>query len=206
MELYIDEEQPWKCHKHPSKRRRTTGICPKCLRDRLLTLCPNCANTLPCNCSPPPLDSSSSSSSSSSDVDPVLRKSRSVAISFLRSRTKHVQIDLKNNNNALPPKISRSKVNFWSVFVKSKKCGDVHDDHDHDDDRTQGELNKIDELIAVDDNSMTMMMRSRSVAAGAGAGAGKRFATASLRPRGWYFPSPINAFRHSKSPPSVHVT
>ncbi|CAA0838095.1 Unknown protein [Striga hermonthica] len=71
------EEEVWKCPKHPSKRRRN-GICPVCLRDRLATLCPICANVRPCNCAahaPPPTSLS-------------LHRSKSVAIPFLRAPSK----------------------------------------------------------------------------------------------------------------------
>ncbi|KAL8226971.1 hypothetical protein R6Q57_016803 [Mikania cordata] len=219
MAVYIDEDQVWKCIKHPSKRR--TGICPKCLRVRLLTLCPNCATARPCTCSSALIDSSSSSSSSSNsfslfsfsgcrydsgkgndetsrlsvDVDPELRKSRSVSISFLRSRSKETDA---RNDKLLPAKVSRGKTNFWSVFMvnKGKKC-DVHDDGSH---RTEVELKKSDGVTASDDNPV--MMRSRSVAVCTG----NRFSSVISRQKGWYFPSPINAFRHPKSPRSITVT
>lgn len=210
MAFYMDEEQVWKCPKHPSKRRKT-GICPKCLRERLITLCPNCASDRPCDCSPAPVDSSTSSSASFSlfsfsrggsrrdfgtgnvDSDPTLRKSRSVAVSFLRSRSKHVGTEMMTESNKA--KVSRSKINFWSVFTvnnnKSKKCDHVHNDED--------DSNKCDDLTSVDDNSM-MMMRSRSVAVGTGNG------FTPVKQKGWYFPSPIKAFRHSKPPRSVAVS
>ncbi|KAI3687637.1 hypothetical protein L1987_81337 [Smallanthus sonchifolius] len=231
MAFYMDEEQVWKCPKHPSRRRRS-GICAKCLRERLVTLCPDCASDGPCDCCPAPVDSSSSSSTSSVsfslfsfsrggsrrgfgtsnveasrlsnnlEVDPTLRKSRSVAISFLRSRSKHVgtggggcdtELVAENNKTSLP-KVSRSKINFWSVFTvnKSKKC-DVHVDG------TDEDANKSDDLTAVHANST--MTRSRSVAVGTGNG----FTPASLKQKGWYLPSPVKAFRHSKPPRSVAV-
>ncbi|KAD4384603.1 hypothetical protein R6Q59_011256 [Mikania micrantha] len=229
MAFYMDEEQVWKCPKHPSRRRRS-GICAKCLRERLVTLCPDCAGDRPCACCPAPADSSSSSSNSSANpfslfsfsrggsrhglsdrvsndmnIDPTLRKSRSVAISLLRSRSRYVGsgsggcdtevVPVTENNTNLMPKVSRSKINFWSVFTvnKSKKC-EAHVDH-----RTDEESNKSDDLTAVNNNYT--MMRSRSVAVGAGNG----FTPASSKQKGWYFPSPIKAFRHSKPPRSVAV-
>ncbi|EAZ24250.1 hypothetical protein OsJ_08000 [Oryza sativa Japonica Group] len=37
----------WRCRKHPVARSGG-GVCPHCLRDRLLRLCPNCAHVRPC--------------------------------------------------------------------------------------------------------------------------------------------------------------
>ncbi|KAJ9555055.1 hypothetical protein OSB04_009669 [Centaurea solstitialis] len=215
MACYVDEAEVWKCTKHPSKRRRT-GICPRCLRDRLVTLCPNCANSRPCDCCPPPpVDSSTSSTSSSSfslfsfsrggsrrdfagepaqtEIDPALRRSRSLAIPFLRSRSRYVGgggIDGESNKPL--PKVSRSKIHFWSVFTlhKSKKC-DVHADGGID-----GESNKSDDMAVASTEDYSRMMRSRSVAVGAVDG---RFGTAASKRKGWYFPSPIKAFRQTKT-------
>lgn len=224
MAFYLDEEQVWKCPNHPSKRRRS-GICPTCLRERLVTLCPECANTRPCACCPAPIDSTSSSSSSSSsfsrfqssrggslrdgflssaaagevgrvsnliESEPAFRKSRSLAIPFLRSRSRYAvggcdrQL-VEDDKNPLP-RVSRSKINFWSVFrvSKTKKC-DVHGDGLEED------SNKSDISAATDDYSR--MMRSRSVAVGAGDG----FSPVAAKRRGWYFPSPMKAFRQSKT-------
>ncbi|XP_024995447.1 uncharacterized protein LOC112528657 [Cynara cardunculus var. scolymus] len=224
MAFYLDEEEVWKCPNHPSKRRRT-GICPTCLRERLVTLCPECANTRPCACCPAPIDSTSSSSSSSSsfsrfqfsrggslrdgflssaaagevgrvsnliESEPAFRKSRSLAIPFLRSRSKYAGADrdrqfVKEDKKPLP-RVSRSKINFWSVFrvSKTKKC-DVHGDGLEED------SNKSDISAATDDYSR--MMRSRSVAVGAG----ESFSSVAAKRRGWYFPSPMKAFRQSKT-------
>nr|XP_027083056.1 uncharacterized protein DDB_G0271670-like [Coffea arabica] len=105
MAAYMDEEEVFKCPQHPSKRRRN-GICPTCLRDRLITLCPDCANVRPCACCPATTTSSSSSSSSSTfsffssasssrrggrvsdllDKESAFRRSRSVGVPFLFTR------------------------------------------------------------------------------------------------------------------------
>lgn len=88
MALYLmEEEEAWKCPKHPSKKQRS-GVCSACLRHRLGVLCPNCADSRPCSCPSNTVSSSSSSSSSFSffsDGEPSLRRSRSVSIPFLRS-------------------------------------------------------------------------------------------------------------------------
>ncbi|CAH1451285.1 unnamed protein product [Lactuca virosa] len=236
MALYVDEAEVWKCPKHPSRRRKS-GICPKCLRERLVTLCPECATALPCSSCPPPVDSSSSSSSSSNsfslfafsrggsrrdyappctanadavrlsnnlETEPSLRKSRSVAVPFLRSRSRFVggpvagcesrDAEIAPENNKALPKVSRSKINFWSVFTtnKSKKC-DVHGEGMED------ESNKFHDSPAVDDFSM--MKRSRSVAVGASSA----FGPSPSKRKGWYFPSPVKGILNSKPPKSVAV-
>ncbi|KAM2691299.1 hypothetical protein EV2_005715 [Malus domestica] len=61
--VYVDEEEVWKCAKHPSKHRKN-GICLVCLRERLVILCPDCANVRPCGCCATTSSSSSSSSCS----------------------------------------------------------------------------------------------------------------------------------------------
>ncbi|XP_076883666.1 uncharacterized protein LOC143532514 [Bidens hawaiensis] len=186
MAFYVDEEQVWKCPNHPSKRRRT-GICPTCLRDRLVTLCPECATTRPCPCLPSDTTSTSSSSSSSFSLfpysragslrdgfppsaevcrmsnlienEPAFRKSRSLSIPFLRSKSKHSFSGHGNGDREFietkqMPRVSRSKISFWSVFKlsKTRKC-DLHDNES---------------------------------------------SPASVKRRGWYIPSPMKAFRLSK--------
>ncbi|KAL2348943.1 hypothetical protein Fmac_002943 [Flemingia macrophylla] len=198
MALYMDEEEVWKCPKHPSKRRRS-GICPICLRDRLVTLCPDCANVRPCSCYAATSSSSSSSSSSSLSRfsaapdtlhrDPALRRSRSMAIPFLRSRSRFsaasATSDLDTARDSPALNGSRSARSFWSMF-KSQKPGRC----------PAPEHEKI--LSDGDDGAgvMPVMARSRSVAVTAVSGDGE------LRPRtkgrGWFFPSPMKAFRHNK--------
>ncbi|KAK1438433.1 hypothetical protein QVD17_04242 [Tagetes erecta] len=209
MAFYADEEDIWKCSKHPFKRRRT-GICPTCLRDRLITLCPECASTRPCSCCHAPGESTSTSSSSSSsfsvfhfsrggsrregfftsatagevgrvsnliESEPAFRKSRSLAIPFLRSKSKHLDfVDVKTKPL---PHVSRRKINFWSVFKvsKTKKC-DLHDDESNKSEICEG---------------YSRMLRSRSVAIGNG------FSPAPVKRRGWYFPSPMKVFRQTKT-------
>lgn len=207
MAFYVDDEEAWKCLKHPSKRRKT-GICPTCLRDRLKALCPNCANVRPCDCSATQAESSSSSSSSSFslfsrsgsksataaagatardcepellDGEPSFRRVRSVAFPFLRSRFSSVR---EQAGAKTPAPASKSKSSFWSVFkIKKSKKKD-------------GELKKSDEMIA-DDFAKLMNMRSRSVRVPVSAGAGD-LSSPSVKRSGWHFPSPMRAFRHTK--------
>ncbi|KAI8522297.1 hypothetical protein RHMOL_RhmolUnG0005100 [Rhododendron molle] len=207
MAFYADEEEVWKCPKHPSKRRRT-GICPTCLKDRLGTLCPDCATVRPCSCCPAAATASSSSSSSSSsfslfsafgsrresstgalgsvgrvsnliDSEPAFRRSRSVAIPFLRSR-------FPDRSESENPR----KSSFWSVFKthRGRKCEYEGED---------GELKRNGEAEVEDNNYLRRMMRrSRSVASGIG-GVGSSASRKGIR--GWHFPSPMGVFRHSKS-------
>ncbi|XP_006652725.2 uncharacterized protein LOC102699581 [Oryza brachyantha] len=76
----------WRCRKHPALS--CGGVCPYCLRDRLLRLCPECAHTRPCPCASSSSPSSSSSAASGSAVGRVysliererrMGRSRSVA-------------------------------------------------------------------------------------------------------------------------------
>ncbi|XP_009804866.1 uncharacterized protein [Nicotiana sylvestris] len=154
MAFYLDEEEVWRCPKHPSKRRRN-GVCPVCLKDRLIILCPDCANVRPCACYASASSSSSSASSSFSlfssssgrsggggagggcegigsvarvskliESEPAFQRSRSVGIPFLRSRDKN---SAARRNQ---PPICNGKINktlsFWSVFKlsKSKRSGE----------------------------------------------------------------------------------
>ncbi|KAF3449429.1 hypothetical protein FNV43_RR10157 [Rhamnella rubrinervis] len=219
MMFYVDEEEIWKCPKHPSRRRRC-GICPVCLRERLATLCPECANVRPCNCCATTTSSSSSSSSSLSrflgdgagigsvgrvsnliESEPSFRRSRSLAIPFLRSRSRFVgDKDVEHSDGSEPQTAGgrEKKAAFWSVFKsqKSKRSSPPAED-----------TKKVH--VEEDEASMmrrTMMMRSRSVAvpmsAEAGAGDSK---PASGKGRSWYFPSPIKVFRQTKISKIVRV-
>ncbi|OVA02938.1 hypothetical protein BVC80_9095g143 [Macleaya cordata] len=190
----MEEEEIWKCRKHPSKNR-STGICPTCLRDRLISLCPDCANLRPCPCCPSSSSSSSSSSSFSSDFqrsaigvgvvgrmsnlienEPAFQRSRSAAFPFLRSR-----LSDKDSEIGLPPSGKGSKSSFWSVFKMHNKSKKVE------------EPNKEDEM-------KKMMIRSQSVGISCYSDRDQTPASdVRLKGRSWYFPSPIKVFRQPKS-------
>jgi hypothetical protein len=58
-------EEGGRCRKHVSSSQPPYSVCPFCLRDRLMRLCPDCANVRPCPCLPSQSASSTSSSFSS---------------------------------------------------------------------------------------------------------------------------------------------
>ncbi|XP_047950828.1 uncharacterized protein LOC125196380 [Salvia hispanica] len=146
----VEEEQVWKCPKHPTKRRRH-GVCPTCLRDRLITLCPNCGNVRPCPCSAAPSSSfsasSSSSSSSSFAAEPSFTRSRSLAIPFF----------LRSNPSRL------HSASFLSVFRrKGKKPGDAKSSAGDADSESHDKIEDFARMIS----------RSRSVGVGSSAAIG----------------------------------
>ncbi|GLT91226.1 hypothetical protein SLE2022_091240 [Rubroshorea leprosula] len=196
MAGYLNEEEVWKCAKHPSKRHRS-GICPVCLRDRLASLCPDCAHTRPCTCSTVSTASSSSSSSSFSrfsasgvgsvgrvsnliESEPALRRSRSLSVPFLRSKPENYserKYDFSGKGKKSP---------FWSVF-KSKK---------RDSEGREGAKSRN-----VVEERRTMMKKSRSVAVPpvtSETNAGEIKSSPAPKWKGWFFPSPIKAFRQSR--------
>ncbi|CAI9784996.1 unnamed protein product [Fraxinus pennsylvanica] len=214
MACYIDEEEVWKCPKHPSKRRRSNGICPTCLRDRLVILCPDCAKVRPCACVSATSSSSASSSSSFSylngrgdggsvggrvsnliDGEPSFRRSRSLAIPFLRSKNSTGSDMIKTPS-------------FWSVLKRSKtkrseptkENGTVN--HSIHNDENVESNNKIDDFAR-------MMMRSRSVSAGtrmtSAFGRDDVRSSASVKGKSWYFPSTMKVFRSTKTPKVINT-
>lgn len=181
MAFYPEEDDVWKCPRHPSKRRRA-GVCPVCLKERLSALCPDCANLRPCSCCSTSSSSSTSSSFSFhfSDVasvgkistliagEPPFRRSRSAVASssFLRFSGG----ERKTPAPEIPQNRSKSS-SIWSVLwpqkVKREKMDDVE---------------KI------------KLRKSRSVAVG-----GRERFSPAAKWKSWYFPSPMNVFRQSKA-------
>lgn len=224
MAFYVDEEEVWKCPKHPSKRRKS-GICPTCLRERLNALCPDCASVRPCSCCPSGATSSSSSSSSSFsffsysgsvresasgvgsvgrvsnliDSEPSFRRSRSVAIPFFRSRF----AASRNSSDPFPPlPTQRNRSSFWSVFKtqKTKKNEEAREEEDTKRSEIEPEDNYSQKTMEDNYSLEAMMMRSRSVSVPVASSAGAGGLRSSWRKsRGWHFPSPMKAFRHSKT-------
>ncbi|MBA0611342.1 hypothetical protein Godav_012037 [Gossypium davidsonii] len=191
MAFYVDEEEVWKCPSHPSKRRRT-GICPVCLRDKLASLCPDCAHARPCSC----ITTSSSSSSSSFsrfstaaaggntgvgsvgrvsnliESEPAFRRSRSLAIPFLRSKPED-----SSERNGLAGRKSKTP-SFWSIFRASNKSKR----YESEDDQSQGEKER--RAAADEERRRRMMRKSRSVAVTKG--------------KSWNFPSPMKVLRQTR--------
>ncbi|XVE57432.1 hypothetical protein DITRI_Ditri04bG0090500 [Diplodiscus trichospermus] len=204
MAFYVDEEEVWKCPKHPSKRRRS-GICPVCLRDKLAALCPDCAHARPCACSATSSSSSSSSSfyrfptSAAGDIsgvgavgrvsnliesEPAFRRSRSLAIPFLRSKP---ESSSENNDSAS----NKSKTpSFWSIFRASNKSK-RYESEDH---QREGEK----ERIAAEEERRRMMKKSRSVAVTSHSGIGHSKSSPTNKGKSWYFPSPMKVFRQTR--------
>ncbi|KAM7254254.1 hypothetical protein ACFE04_031936 [Oxalis oulophora] len=194
----MDEEEVWKCPKHPSKRRRT-GICPTCLKEKLAILCPDCAHLRPCACITTTATTSSSSSSSSTsfarfsvsgagehkvsnliDSEPAFRRSRSVAIAFplfLRSSR-------RDHNSDEATKTS----SFWSMLTPKRKSKKSESNCNND----TCTLGSYDD----DRERIKMMSKSRSVAVTSSFGLSDVKQTSS-KSKAWYFPSPMKVFRQS---------
>ncbi|GMJ15099.1 hypothetical protein like AT1G32690 [Hibiscus trionum] len=202
MAFYVDEDDVWKCPKHPSKRRRT-GICPFCLREKLASLCPDCAHARPCACSAASCSSSfyrfstaaaedtsgirSFGSGGVSDPvarEPTFRRSRSLVIPFLHSKPERLseKNDLAGNKSRTP--------SFWSMFKASNKCKR----HESEDRQREAEKAKV----AAEVERARMMTRSRSVLVTSHSGIGVSKLSASTKAKSWYFPSPMKVFRQTR--------
>ncbi|KAL4354179.1 hypothetical protein GQ457_06G037300 [Hibiscus cannabinus] len=201
MAFYVDEEEVWKCPKHPSKRRRI-GICPFCLRDKLASLCPDCSPGRPCACSANSRSSSfyrfstaaaedtagfgSFSYGGVSDLterDPAFRRSRSLVIPFLQSKPERLseKFDLTGNKSRTP--------SFWSMFKASNKSK-----RRESEDRQRGEKARI----AAEEERARMMTKSRSLLMTSYSGSGVSKLPASTKAKSWYFPSPMKVFRQTR--------
>ncbi|THU44798.1 hypothetical protein C4D60_Mb02t11160 [Musa balbisiana] len=191
-----ENETGWKCWKHPSQPR--DGVCPACLRDRLLRLCPDCANVRPCRCFPSSISSSSFSSLSSTEParssgrggdgagvgavgpvsqliesKPALRRSRSVAFQFLRSRS------VASSVSDVAP-LPRPGGGKRSALLRA-----------------------FSRVPAREEPADGKLCRSRSVAAGRSQDAGSGEDGGRGKGWRWHFPNPIKAFRHRKSTTKV---
>ncbi|PIA39973.1 hypothetical protein AQUCO_02600430v1 [Aquilegia coerulea] len=218
MVFYKEEEDMLKCWKHPSKHRSGGGICPLCLRDRLLRLCPDCANVRPCSCYPTSTTttttSSSSSSSSYSDVPTSFSSfgsggRGSIGVigrmsnlidnepSFQRSRSSTTAFpflrskisDTKDSNfSRLPPMGSSSSSSKSSFWSSMFKVPKLKKVEEEEEEEEEEEFEEKKNLNF-------KMMRSKS----AGIPSSKNDVKSKGKKGGWNFPSPIKAFPFRQS-------
>ena len=115
----------WRCRRHPPLPGG--GVCPHCLRDRLLRLCPECACVRPCACS-------SSGASSPSPGAGAAGRPRSLAERERRvARSRSV---VAAHSAAVDRGRTRSGVWGWVSFRKPPQpdaaagCKDVEQEYD----------------------------------------------------------------------------
>ncbi|ESQ33513.1 hypothetical protein EUTSA_v10008795mg [Eutrema salsugineum] len=188
----MDEDGYSQCPKHFSKRGFVCGggVCPYCLHERLSSLCPDCAHDLPCSCSSraavyfSPSSSSSSSSFSlfSGDINfnfsgigSVGRVASLIECEPAFRRSKSMAVPIKpdaviDSGSGLESDHGRGRKtsSFWRMFMRNRGG----------------------------DTKPAIMRKSRSVAV-----AGEsRFSPvpATVKGKGWNFPSPIKVFRQSR--------
>lgn len=99
----------WRCRKHPPLPCR--GVCPHCLRDRLLRLCPDCACARPCPCA----SSSSPSSSSSASGGAV---GRVYSLIERESRIGRSRSVAASGSGGIGDERRKSRVWGWASFRK----------------------------------------------------------------------------------------
>uniref|UniRef100_A0A0E0KUJ4 Uncharacterized protein n=1 Tax=Oryza punctata TaxID=4537 RepID=A0A0E0KUJ4_ORYPU len=160
----------WRCRKHPAPP--CGGVCPYCLRDRLLRLCPECAHTRPCPCaasSSSPSSSSSSAASGSAAVGRVYSLIERERRMGLRSRS--VAAGGGGGRGIVRDERPKSRAFGWVSFRKATS----------------------DRVVEVDDG--VALARSSSVSATAVE------TRPPPKARGWgrFIPGSIKALRHRKS-------
>jgi hypothetical protein len=175
----------WRCRKHPAARSGG-GVCPYCLRDRLLRLCPNCAHVRPCACAASPSSSSSASGDAVGRVHSLIERehriARSRSVATGSSAAFAAAVTARSAAPASAGGRRKARVWGWPPFWKpAAREGDAEMDDDEDDGLG--------------------LPRSSSVSATA---VEAKTAAARARARwGWHFPSPLKAFRHRRSSASV---
>ncbi|OQU82229.1 uncharacterized protein LOC8071083 [Sorghum bicolor] len=123
----------WRCRRHPPLTLPGGGVCPHCLRDRLLRLCPDCACPRPCACSPSSPSSSSSGASAIGRVHSLIEREHRVARS--RSVAAHGSVGVGGDQRR-----PKSGVWGWVSFRKppppppppaaAAGCRDVEQEYD----------------------------------------------------------------------------
>ncbi|KAJ3707026.1 hypothetical protein LUZ61_010731 [Rhynchospora tenuis] len=168
------EEEGARCRKHVSSSQPPYSVCPSCLYDRLIRLCPDCAHVRPCPCLPSTSASSASSSFSSatgsgrgtngSSVDkisnliasePAFARSKSAGFALMRSGSVGIGVGLglersRSVATGAPSSCAKKKRWRWAAIWPFKGLNEKGDE-------------KKNEW------------------------------------RWWYFPSPIRVFTHRKS-------
>ncbi|TVU28075.1 hypothetical protein EJB05_19583, partial [Eragrostis curvula] len=180
----------WPCRKHPTPRSGG-GVCPYCLRDRLLRLCPNCAHVRPCTCTSACASPSSSSSASGDAVGRVhslierehrIARSRSVAAgsSAAFAAPALAAASALPGGGRRKAKVWGWPPPFWKGAARESDAGEP------------------------DEEEGLGLPRSSSVSATAVEWKTAAAAVAARAARwGWHFPSPLKAFRHRRSSASV---
>ncbi|XP_025826230.1 uncharacterized protein LOC112901516 isoform X1 [Panicum hallii] len=123
----------WRCRRHPPLPGG--GVCPHCLRDRLLRLCPECARARPCACS----SSGASSPSSSSSPGAGAAGGRNHSLAERERRVARSRSVVAAHGGADDRGRSRSGVWGWVSFRKPPQpptpdaaagCKDVEQEYD----------------------------------------------------------------------------
>ncbi|CAL9204192.1 unnamed protein product [Musa hybrid cultivar] len=205
-----DETTGWKCWKHPSQPR--DGVCPDCLRDRLLRLCPDCANVRPCRCFP---SSSPSSFSSLSSTEPARSRGRGGdgagvgAVGPVSQLIESEPAFLSRTNFETGSKVVtfRRSRSVAFQFLRSRSVAssvsDVAPLPRSGGGKRSALLRAFSRVPAREEPADGKLCRSRSVAAGCSQDAGSGEYGGRGKGWRWHFRNPIKAFRHRKSTTKV---
>ncbi|KAL6838891.1 hypothetical protein ACP4OV_031327 [Aristida adscensionis] len=125
----------WRCRRHPAVPGG--GVCPHCLRDRLLRLCPDCAFPRPCACPSPSSASSPSSSSSAASVGALGRVQSLIDRDRRVARSRSVAVTGRaaaagGDDAGGDQRRAKSRVWGWVSFRKpaAPVCRDVEEEYD----------------------------------------------------------------------------
>uniref|UniRef100_A0A0D9YWR1 DUF740 family protein n=1 Tax=Oryza glumipatula TaxID=40148 RepID=A0A0D9YWR1_9ORYZ len=176
----------WRCRKHPVARSGG-GVCPHCLRDRLLRLCPNCAHVRPCPCTcASPSSSSSASGEAVGRVHTLIEREHRIARS--RSVAASSSLAAASTASATAGAVGgrqKARVWGWPPFWKPAAKDGVAAAAEEDEEEEEG------------------MGLARSSSVSATVVEAKAAAAAAKARWGWHFPSPLKAFRHRRSSASM---
>ncbi|XP_062183802.1 uncharacterized protein LOC133887834 [Phragmites australis] len=119
----------WRCRRHPALP--CGGVCPHCLRDRLLRLCLDCACPRPCPCassvSSPSSSSSAASGSALGRVHSLIERESRVARSRSVAASSGGGVGVGDDQRR-----AKSRVWGWVSFRKpaGPVCRDVEEEYD----------------------------------------------------------------------------